>query len=230
MLLAYVDESYDDSRYWIAACLVRGDAIAPLTAQLDGIVSAAGLDPAAELHGREMFRGEAPWNIDVTRRIEAYRAAFAAIAAHDVEVIIRGVDIPRLEARYRYPREPHSIVLEHLLERIQERNRAAFRGGPVLVIADDIKTASVHRRDLWTFQRHATTGYRSSQLTDIVDTIHFTPSHSSRLLQAADLVAYLWRRMDDRRRQGLDERADRTNAEIWRLVQQRVTHCLCWEP
>jgi hypothetical protein len=62
----------------------------------------------------------------------------------------------------------------------------------------------------------------------VIDTIHFAPSTSSRLLQAADLIAYLWHRMDSRVDQ--DERAIKANTGLWNLVQGKVSHAWTWHP
>jgi Protein of unknown function (DUF3800) len=117
-------------------------------------------------------------------------------------------------------------VLQHLLERIDEY--AEGQGQPALVIADEIAEAKEYRRDLWMYQRSSTPGWRARKLTNIVDTIHFAPSSSSRLVQAADLIAYLHGRMTcggDR-----DDRAIRANNALWARIAPRVHHCDWWRP
>ena len=94
----------------------------------------------------------------------------------------------RLEERYFYPDHPHSVVLSHLLERIDEL--AASEDELALIIADEVDQADPTSKS-WMFQRYSTTGYRARQLTRIIDTLHFAPSTSSRLAQAADLVAFM---------------------------------------
>jgi hypothetical protein len=159
-------------------------------------------------------------------RVGIYNEAFQAIADHDVEIFIRGVDVGQLNRRYIFADHPHAVVLAHLLERIDER--AQLLGQHVLVIADEIDQADDYRHSLWLFQRTGTTGYRSRQLTRIVDTIHFAPSRASRLVQAADLVAYLYRRMQTGGER--DPRALRANAALWGRIQPRITHRHCWYP
>lgn len=234
MLLAYVDESYNAWRYWMAALLCPDYQVRPLTEALDAAVQKAsaaykGVGETAELHGYSLFHGKDDWTslaAMARARIGVYASALDAIAAHDVEVIIRGVDVPRLNRRYASPEHPHAVVLSHLLERIDER--AERSGELALVIADEVDQADEYRRNLWHFQRYSTTGYRSRQLTRIIDTIHFAPSRASRLVQAVDLVAYLYFRIKggmDR-----DERAIRANTALWNRVTARVVHTHCWLP
>lgn len=59
MLLTYVDESYTDNWFTMAALLVDGPAAVALTDELDRVAIAAakayGLDAGVELHGHEIF-------------------------------------------------------------------------------------------------------------------------------------------------------------------------------
>jgi hypothetical protein len=234
MLLAYLDESYDKRRYWIAAVICPDAEALSLTNALDAVVRASarkfpGIDPFGELHGHALFHGKDDWSSLAAMpraRIGIYQHAFTEIAKHDVRIIIRGVNVEGLLRRYPNPDQPHSIVLMHLLERIDEH--AANDENNVIVIADEVPEANTYRKDLWRFQRGATSGYRRRQLTRVIDTIHFAPSTSSRLLRAADLVAYLWYRMDSRVDQ--DERAIKANRGLWGIVQDKVSHARAWHP
>jgi len=234
VLLAYLDESYDRDQYWIAALICREEEVVPLTAALDEVVEDAaegfrGISERAELHGYCLFHGEDDWESlePMPRaRIGVYNAAFGAIGASNVRIIIRGVNRRRLEERYFYPDHPHSVVLSHLLERIDEL--AASEDELALIIADEVDQADAYRRNLWMFQRYSTTGYRARQLTRIIDTLHFAPSTSSRLVQAADLVAFMHQRITSNADQ--DDRARRANAAIWKRIRGNVEHIWRWEP
>jgi hypothetical protein len=181
------------------------------------------------LHGHALFHGIEDWarTAGMPRaRIGIYHKALAAIADCAPEICIRGVDIPGLNQRYGSPDHPHSVVLQHLLERIDER--AEELDERVLVIADDIDAPNDHRRNLRHFQRHSTPGYKSRQLTRIVDTMHFAPSRASRLLQAVDLVAYLHYRITSGR--DSDARAIKANRDLWARIEPLVFHSACWRP
>jgi hypothetical protein len=232
VLLAYVDESYTKDRYWIVGLVCPDPTIGPLSSALDELMKRAvasyGGSWDSELHGYDLFHGEANW-LHLKKlhraRIGIYGDALTAIAAHPVDVFIRGVNSRGLRARYAKPWHPHAVVMGHLLERIDER--AAKTGDNVLIIADEVDEAATYRRDLWEFQRAATPGYRARQLTQIIDTIHFAPSQASRLLQAVDLIAFLYQRIQ---RGEVDDRAKRANDELWRRIEPRVAHIWCWDP
>lgn len=234
MLLAYVDESSTRKHYWMGALLCPEDCLIPLARALDEVVEEAadhyrGLSGRAELHGYSVMHGEDDWQSlkPLTRaRIGVYAKALEAVGETDARIIIRGVHLPGLRERYTSPYHPHDVTLSHLLERVDEC--AEEMDERVLVIADQVDRADTHRQRLWTFQRYSTSGYRSRQLTRIVDTMHFAPSEASRLLQAVDLVVYLYQRR--RSDSGRDERAQRANRHLWERVRHRVWHERCWYP
>jgi len=129
-------------------------------------------------------------------------------------------------ARYHLPDPAHTVVLQHLLERVDEC--VTSLGDYALVIADEVDGQAKHRADLSSYREVGTTGYRHRKLTRIVDTLHFAPSHASRLVQAADVIAFLYRRAFTH--QETDERSRKAKIAMWNRLQPRVHHELCWFP
>jgi hypothetical protein len=151
-----------------------------------------------------------------------YEQAMRAIGDQDLHIFLRGLDCKRHRARYMRPWPEHTIVLQHMLERLDEFGQEL--GEQVLVIADDIDDPERHRANLHDFRLTGTPGYRSSRLPNILDTLHFAPSRHSRLIQAADLVTFLHRRRttitetNPRQAQAIDR--------LWGHVAGRVRHQL----
>jgi Protein of unknown function (DUF3800) len=231
VLLAYVDESYDDDWFAMAALLVGGPAAVALTSELDRVAAAAvrayGLPPDTELHGYEIFHASGAWaGVPVRARVGVFDDVIEAVASQQVRVIARAMDVIGQRARYGSPDSPHSVVLQHLLERVDEC--VTRLGDFALVIADEVDGQAKHRADLSTYREVGTTGYRQRKLTRIVDTLHFAPSHASRLVQAADVIAFLYRRVFTR--QERDDRSRRAKVAMWNRLRPRVHHELCWFP
>lgn len=233
MLLGYLDESYDATHYWICALVCRDDNAVALTDALDTVVAKAsaayGIADTAELHGHALFHAKGEWEplrLMPRARIGVYHEAFAALAEHAEAVIVRGVHVPGLRRRYTNPHHPHTVVLQYVLEDVDEL--AERHGEFALVIADEVDRANEYRADLWRFQRAPTPGYRARRLTRIADTIHFAPSTASRLLQAADLVAFLHRRMQAEVTR--DEREARANRALWARLEPRLGNVHLWHP
>ena len=147
-----------------------------------------------ELHGHEIFHAKGAWSdVPPRARVGVFDDVIEAVAAQDVRVIARGLDIVGQQARYSQPDPPHTVVLQHLLERVDEYVTSV--GEYALVIADEVDAQAKHRADLSTYREVGTLGYRHRKLTRIVDTLHFAPSNASRLVQAADVIAFLYRRV-----------------------------------
>ena len=231
MLLTYVDESYTEGWFAMSALLVDGPAAVALSDELDRVAVAAskayGLSHGVELHGHEIFHASGAWKgVPVRARIGVFDDVIEAVAAQDIHVIARSMDVVGQNARYRFPEPPHSVVLQHLLERVDEC--VTTLGEYALVIADEVDGQAKHRTDLSSYRDVGTTGYRRRRLTRIVDTLHFAPSHASRLVQAADVIAFLYRRVFTHRE--TDERSRKTKVSMWKRLEPRVHHELCWFP
>lgn len=230
MLLTYV-ESYTDNWFAMAALLVDGPAAVALTGELDRVAAEAskayGLAAGVELHGHEIFHAGGAWGgVPVRARVGVFDDVVEAVAAQDVRVIARAMDVVGQRDRYRCPDPPHSIVLQHLLERVDEC--VTGLGEYALVIADEVDGQAKHRADLSTYRDVGTTGYRQRKLTRIVDTLHFAPSHASRLVQAADVITFLYRRVFTH--QETDNRSKKAKVAMWKRLRPRVHHELCWFP
>jgi hypothetical protein len=233
VLLVYTDETYWADRYYIVGIVCPDIEAISLAKSLDSVVEEAsyeygGVSKEAELHGHDLVGGKHDWERlkpKLTERIAIYMSAMQAIAEHDVPIVIRGVDRAGLARRYGKSTDPYSVVMTHLLERIDEY--AAERGDLALMIADEVAVPESYRQDLRRYQEHGTWGYRARVLTRVVDTLHFAPSSASRLLQAADLVAYMYQKV---KRGARDERATRANEAIWAIVAPKIRHMHCWHP
>ena len=157
-----------------------------------------------------------------------YDKAFQAIADHDVTVIIRSILLQGLDRRYPSGHDhPHSVVLTHLIERVDEY--AGISSASALSsLQTEVSGQDDYRRDLWRYQRSHTWGYHAHQINNVVDTIHFAPVSSSRLVQAADLVAFLARRIEAHVE--TDQPSQRANDALWARIEPRIHHQWCWWP
>jgi hypothetical protein len=231
LVLAFVDESYTPAEFHLGAVVVDARAARLIENGLDSLLrdysGKFGLSEHTELHGHPLFQGRDEWREVPTRvRINIYRRAMAVVGSSGASIVLRGMDIERQQRRYLRPDPPHEVVLGHLLERVNAYAREHDLWA--LVLADEVHSQDRHRTNVRDFRSAGTPGYRSSTLPRLLDTIHFAPSHHSRLLQAADLVTFLHRRR--RTHPAGDERAAAANEAIWSEVADAVAHCHCWTP
>lgn len=203
MLLVFVDESYDSDSYYMGAAIAPIEAWERVEQRLETVRAATarqhGTSPSIEFHGHELMGGRGDWSPLRGKHREAagvYRAALRAARDEGVRYVFRGLDVARLNARYRYPDQPHAIVFGHLLERIDEYARVTLQAEQVIVVADQIATQEEHRRQFDGYQRVGTPGYRPSLLGTISSPLCFSDSRNVDGLQIADLAVYLHRRRE----------------------------------
>lgn len=226
MLYAFIDESYSKDRFYIGAFVVQEDdlkKVAEAVQRVGRYAEGFGVEPGAELHAHAIMSGKGDWKAVRGKHraaIAVYRKAMHELAALDAKLIIEGVDVNRLNSRYRYPRAPHSIALQHVLEgvNILARNK----NERALIIADEVQDQAEHGARAERYQLDGTPGYRSSNLAYLDLPITFGPSHKSPGLQAADLCVYLYRRLDSEDAQ--DSRATAAAVDLW-----SITHPIRWK-
>ncbi|MDX3184893.1 DUF3800 domain-containing protein [[Kitasatospora] papulosa] len=235
MLLTYVDESHSRGVYYLGALLCPESEAISLAAALDDVVEQAMWDhgyigSGAELHGHEILQAKGEWaelKHKVRARIDVYGKALQAVADHDVKIILRGVDRVRLKARYGENADhPHSIALTHLIERVDIY--AKGHSELALIIADECEGQEQYQQELRTYRKTGTWGYKARKITTVVDTMHFASSKASRLLQAADLIAFMYHRIQvgsDK-----DPRAKKASEGLWDRVAPKVHHAGIWVP
>lgn len=241
MFLAYIDESATRAgEYYFASVIATGEQAHDLTGRLDRLMHQVQRDQGVpwrtELHAKELFGGEGVWACVAP----AYRAwvaeqVVAETVDSGVRLCARGVDGPRLAARQARENYPVNFSVEqeafkHLLQRVDAYARAHHTHA--LVIADERNDREARRQDLALHRVTGTPGdYWRTTFGSILDTLHFAPSHHSRMLQAADHVAFFFRR----RREINPERDTRTEAVVARIAEQMsdpnvAYQCGLWVP
>lgn len=233
MRYAFVDESYSKDRYYVGAYVVRDDQLAIIkqaVANSRRYAEGFGVAATAEIHGYEIMSGKGDWaplRGKARASTAVYRRALTEIAAvSGARAFVEGVDIPRLHARYSYPQPPHQIALRHLLEKLN--GYAARVGDRIVVIADEVPDQQAHAMRMASYQTMTTGGYKPSKLARIDFPITFGRSAESPGLQCADLIVYLYRRLDAHVHG--DERAAVAARSLWELTRPLRPLVRRWDP
>lgn len=205
MRLCYLDESFAGDLYTFVGVLVEAEAAAKLSTALDQLVRDTvvplGLPARLELHGYDLFHGESQWESLKELpwiRSSLYLKAITLIVEADIMILRRSISKSRLRKRQEenaYPEKfsAETVCLEQMLQRVQRYAEA--HDTYCLVIADERDNYKINREEFARYQEFGTPGpYMQTKLSRILDTMHFAPSHHSRLLQAADLICYLFQR------------------------------------
>lgn len=233
VLSAFVDESYDDRDYHVAALVVTPEALQLLNRAMgEARLCAAtsfGISLDAEFHGYEIMSGRAAWKPLRGKYAAAssiYMRALSGIRDSGAKIFIRGVNIPRLNERYRYPNPPHQVSLQHVLEQVDMH--AAALGERVRVYADQVPDQDRHANMIRLYSKIGTPGFRTSMLPTIWHPIESRRSCDVPGLQAADLVVYLYRRMFFHAHR--DAKALKATRKMWNVISPAVVYKNHWTP
>lgn len=237
MQFAYVDESNHGNWVSFGAVVAEPEVVLSLTQSLNGVVDDAfwryGVPDDTELHGYEIFHGTDGWKkVSARGRVRVYRAALEAIFDHDITFIVRWCRRDRLSAyqsgnTYREVWTPEETAFRFLLQRVNMLARS--RRDLAMVIADMRDDREAERERFAHYQRIGTPGtYMSTKLPAILDTVHFVPSHRSRMIQAADMATFIHRRYNTIKE--TDPRGEKVMEEFKALLTTsgRMYECAEW--
>lgn len=202
MQLIYLDESecQQYNTYFVGAIV----ASPKVTHELIGSMDKLGLDLAdrfgvperAEFHGHAILDGSEDWSKMAGMKsacIDVFERAIDIITSFDLQVCIRGLDVKAQKARYTKIYPPHQVCLEQVIQRLHS---PLYRESDYAILfADEHHLDRRLRGQLRRWQEFGTESpYMRTRPTNFLDTIHFTPSSESRMIQAIDLVLYYFQR------------------------------------
>lgn len=226
MLYAFIDESErDEAFYFLCAVICTSEQAKSLSVKLQGVMSkhATGnpqLNSHEEFHGSAIMRAAGPpWrHVPLRLRIQIYSEALRVIRDSGCRIYIEGIDIAAFSARTHTAKRPaREVALGYLLERINDCAKEAG-SGLARVIADEHHTAQISRSNFSKYQLFGTPGYRSSYLPHLESPLRFEPSETNRLLQAADLVTYIFNRATTIK--DGDSRMLKAQSDLWETIRE----------
>ena len=197
MLLAYFDEvKYQEGEqpyYWIGGIVATPEMVRDLEKAVNELseecFNAATLSKDTEFHAKEVFHGKR--NFNKWKNIEKRMNVLIRLA----DILNSQPGLAKIYARI----EPAKIVTQisiedtafmFFVERVEQYLRS--RGLPGMLIGDreNERVSKQFAENLSCYRRYGTNYEFGTELNNLIDTVHFTNSHHSRMLQLADL--YVW--------------------------------------
>lgn len=195
MLVAYFDEvKYQKKRspcYWLGAIVAPPELIQQLENQLNELsektfgtrISTRGTEFHASdiLNGHEHFRGW-EWN----RRITLLKELVSIFgSAEGLGKIFVKMHVERMLST-----DVEGVAFMYLTERIDAHMKRKNSRGLLIGDRESDTVSGVFAQSLSLYRNGGTKFEYGKQLNYLIDTVHFTHSHHSRMLQLADL--YVW--------------------------------------
>lgn len=177
--------------------------------------------PGFECKGSDLYRGQGPCAaMRPADRVALYGELLALLEAHHASVIWVCIDKPRLARRYATPMHPHKLAFIFMVEQVEKFLRQ--RGDFGLIVSDEEKEVENQViEDLSRYKEMGTSfGYNPIELRCIVDNVHWVRSHNSRLMQLADVCAYLCQRQ--LRERGKTSAGAQAVQRLWESISSRI--------
>jgi hypothetical protein len=231
-LHTYIDESYGEDDYYVGGITLTPDQLVTLEQALQDFKIAVsekfGVPQAVEFHGHEIMHGKGEWAcLDgrVHESVWVCRRVLQSVVNAGARIHIQGVNVRRLNARYRYPDSPYRVTLRHLLERVHDE--CQWRRCRSTVTADILDESDTATAAIAGFVRRPTPGYRPTRLCHI-EPMNYVDSKTSLGVQAADIVTYAVRRHLE-----VTEghpKALKAARQLFNTVRPGLRSCRKWEP
>lgn len=194
MYLIYFDEVKYQKKvqpyYWLGGIMIPAGLVSELEAQVNALskecFGTARLETGTEFHAKDIFHGKNNFKgWEAAKRIDVLQRLAKVIDRHD-EIF----KIPvRLEPARMLASDPEHKAFMFFVERVQMQLHSLNSIG--MLIGDHEKSmvgASTYNLSRY---RENGTDYQFGHTIDrLIDTVHFTHSHHSRMLQLADVYMY----------------------------------------
>lgn len=178
--------------YWLCGFAVNGAAIKLLDEQCaaasDWYFGTEELTAETEFHAKHIVGGSGPYKKhEISKRVELYFKLIDVLCDHEgvLKIEIR-VDPSKIVT----PKDPAQVALMLFIERANQL-MAQLESLGVLIADDESAKVSSENVASWSkYKRLGTDWSFSQKINNLVDTVHHTSSHHSRMLQLADILVY----------------------------------------
>lgn len=197
MLITYFDEvKFEPGKqpyYWLGALTVSAAAIRRLEQQVSELSKEcfrnAALGKDTEFHACDVFHRKhnfKKWN-DLAKRLEVLQRLATIL---DSETELAKIYVRLDPSNMLSTDDMEGKAFMFLVERVESYLRAKQAPGILIGDRESETVANVFTENLSRYRRDGTSYYFGVELRQLIDTVHFTSSHHSRMLQLADL--YVW--------------------------------------
>ena len=194
MYLTYFDEVKFQQGvqpyYWLGGIMVNAGLVAELETHVNALsiecFGLARLESGTEFHAKDIFHGKGNFKgWKAAKRIDLLQRLAKIIDRHDeiYKIPIR-LDVARMVAS-----DPEHKAFMFLVERVQMQLQQIDSIG--MLIGDHEKSmVSASTYNLSRYRANGTDYQFGHAIDRLIDTVHFTHSHHSRMLQLADVYMY----------------------------------------
>ncbi len=220
MLLAFTDESYSEDRFYQAAYIINENQLQEVESRMQEAKQYAmkfGVAHDTEFHGHRIMNHLDGWESlegKLKAKLDIYKICLKMIAGIKGVVIIRGVDFKALQEKYSAPHPPEEVSNKYLLDAI---DRYAESQAETIIIYSDEAPQQKRLGELFLEYKITSTGGTYPRYLKNIVRVEYIDSKTHVGIQIADLLAYLYRRMDDHFKDNAFEQA--RVRKLWQIIE-----------
>lgn len=217
MRLVFFDKSKNDNdypSYHIGGVVIEDRHLLEVEAQISAIAQdvfgSSRLTQQTEFHADEIVhrrKNFKMWN-DFGERLDVIRRLIDVLNFEHVELIEIKINCDLLSTS----QSPEDIAFMFLCERANDFMRSRRELGMLIGDRENDRSAAKHAGSLSDYKAKGTDFAFGREMTNLVDSVHFTQSHLSRFLQLADV--YVWLLQFQARNRGSENHRHRAVFEL----------------
>lgn len=200
MLIIYFDEvKYELNRspfQWLGGLIVNGETIWNLEKKVSDLAELIfqdrNLTKENEFHFHDIIQGKSNFKgISIEVRLDVIKKLIDILEEHEqsiLRVFVRLIPANMYGQSIEQIAEKAFVYFVEKVEKILKQNKL-----PGILIGDkeNDRISSQFANNLASFRNNKTPYYYGIKINNLIDTVHFTSSHSSRMLQLADIYISL---------------------------------------
>ncbi len=196
MHLIYIDEvKYDPPNqpfYWLCGFAVDQDALSYLDDHVREVArwyfKTEAMQAKTEFHCHQIVSGKGPYKgHTIERRVDLLKRLVEGLCGHES---IKRIEVRIDPSKIVYDKDPAEAAFMFFVEKADRLMKSLDSLGVLIADDDSKKTRSANVSSLSNFRQWSTGWYFGRKIEHIVDTIHHTSSHQSRMVQLADVMVY----------------------------------------
>ena len=238
MHTTFIDEAFSKGHFFMCALVIDGAELQKLEKEFQRIMSQLEMafpeqiSSNLELHAGEIFNGKGPWRKAFEgnrQRYEVLNHFSEVLAGLNLRILVHGIDVEMQVSKYSLPTDPRYLSLRFLIEKLDKELYSTSDFSMLICDSGASNQEIQHIRDLLEdMQVRGTGGLYPRQITQIIDTVHFSDSKRSRGIQAVDLISFLRHRIE-LQRTSLVKR-DSSIDQLWQVLEPKVVYDRIWVP
>lgn len=196
MHLIYLDEvKYhppDQPYYWLCGFAADREALSFLDKQARAIskwyFNTEEMRSETEFHAKNIIGSKGPYKGHaIERRIELFCKLIDSLCGHES---IKRIEVRIDPSKIVYDKDPAQSAFMFFIERANMLMRGQQSVGVLIADDESKKVSSENVSSLCNYREWGTDWHYGHQITNLLDTIHHTSSHQSRMVQLADIFVY----------------------------------------